>query len=132
MQRNPDWVEAMQQELDRHSALAFSYGGADCLSMCADVILAMTGEDPFKHLRTYRSLNGALRKLKAEGHEAFGDLVASILPEVPPLVARRGDLAFIDDDRFLGVVTGAVVLAKGNDDMVAVPLRSAKRAFRVG
>lgn len=132
MPRLENWVTAMQTALADHQARPFAYDGDDCFNMCADVAKAINGTDPFADLRGYTTLTGAMRILKRQGFEDIGDLIASRLKECAPLCAARGDLAMIDDDIAVGIVTGAMVEGKGPEGPVAVPLSTVKRAFRVG
>ena len=93
----------------------------------------MTGEDYAKGYRGYRTLKAGQAKLEKAG---FGDHIgyaAAMLPEVPVLTARAGDVAVIeaDGDLALGIVQGAYVYVLQIDGLAIVPLASAKRAFTV-
>lgn len=137
LQRVPDWVEALFATIACHEAQAFKRGKSDCWCMSLDVARAMTGTDPFADQRSYTSERGALRMLKRFGVENLGDAVETRLPEIAPMIARRGDLATFDEVMAVGVVMGEMVLSKSPlvadaNGMIAKPLISAKRAFRVG
>jgi adenosyl cobinamide kinase/adenosyl cobinamide phosphate guanylyltransferase len=56
-------------------------------------------------------------------------LVASLLPEIAPAFAQRGDVAAVGDA--LGVVDGEMIFVLREDGLGLVPLTAATRAFRI-
>jgi hypothetical protein len=137
LHRVPDWVDALFATIACHEAQAFQRGKSDCWCMALDVARAITGIDPFADQRSYTTERGALRMIKRFGVKNLGDGLATRLPEVPVMIARRGDIAVFDEVMAVGVVTGDMVLTKSpliatSNGMVGRPLISAHRAFRVG
>lgn len=106
----------------------FRYGSHDCAMFAARWVLAQTGRDLMLGIR-YRSLREGLELLRAAGFESHIEAAASQLEEVPPLMARRGDIAAVE--RCLGIITGERVALLERDGMATVPLTSATRAFRI-
>lgn len=137
LQRVPDWVNALFAAVANHEAQAFERGVSDCWCMALDVAKAITGSDPFADKRRYTTERGALRMIKAYGVSNLSDGLATRLPETPVMTARRGDIAAFDEVMAVGVVMGDMVLTKSplvnaENGMLARPLISAHRAFRIG
>lgn len=106
----------------------FRYGRHDCALFAARWVEEQTGRDLTLGIR-HQSLREGLELLRAAGFESHIAVAASQLEEVPPLMARRGDIAAVD--RCLGIVTGERVALLERKGMATVPLTSATRAFRV-
>ena len=137
LERRPDWVDRLFEVIALHEARPFQRGVSDCWSMSMDAAKAITGTDPFRDKRRYMTERGALRMIRAYGVGNLGDGLATRLPETPVMTARRGDLATFDDKLAVGVVMGDMVLTKspvvkGQNGIMALPLISAARAFRIG
>lgn len=123
------------EEYQRQRSTLFAWGGADCLSFAADCAKLITGNDPAVDLRgKYDSEIGAKRIMVDRGWQTLGDVAASMFPEIPVATARSGDWAFVVNDdgtETLGVVDGALVLARTQAGAGFQPLTKASRAFRV-
>jgi len=123
------------EEYQRQRATPFAWGGADCLGFAADCAKLLTGNDPAAELRgKYDSEIAAKRIMVERGWQTLGDVAASMFPEIPVAVARSGDWAFVvndDGSETLGVVGGALILARTKEGAGFQPLTQASRAFCV-
>jgi hypothetical protein len=118
---------------------SFQWGVHDCCTFACDVIHDAGGVDyaaPFRG--RYRSAAGAarvLRRFAGGGLEAAAEKIAQDngLEEVPPLMAQRGDFILLDaaEGPALGVCLGATFIAAGPAGAVTLPLKRARRAWRV-
>lgn len=135
MKRYSFWRTALADYLRRVSSRPFVPGEHDCALFAAGGVEAMTGEDFGAGYRgRYKTLAGGYRLLKKQGFDNHADLAASIFEEIHPSRAMVGDIAAIDGEGgiSLGVVQGEAILALTPDGRIAaVPLLSARRAFRV-
>lgn len=136
MQRKPDWHMALCQYLAEAGRAPFAHGTHDCALFAAGAVAAMTGEDPAARWRgKYKSLKGGLGAMRRAGVADHVAMAARVLAEIPPAMARPGDIAVIPDGDLpaLGVVQGEwiYVLAPGGG-LALVELTRAARAFRVG
>ena len=126
----------MRQTVDYHQRNGFFFGTFDCGILFGDVDKAMTGEDPLKGIRGYKTPAGALKKLKAKGYNSVLELVEDKYKEISPGIAGRGDFVYcqLDDDplRSPAVVMGAVVVSRDENSWQQVPRIDIKRAFKVG
>lgn len=136
--RLPDWRARFAAEMDRQRRDPFAWGAQDCaLGLAAGAVQAITGQDVAAPWRgRYISPAGARRALHKAGFTALSDLVASLLPEIPPAFADVGDIGVIEADgplkQALCVVdaSGLIVLTeaghgrRSREDMI--------RAFKVG
>lgn len=136
--RLSDWRIRLETYLHEVWREPFVYGSHDCGLFAAGAVKAMTGEDFGEGYRGgYKTLTGALRKLKMAGFANHADLAASLFDEVHPSAAQVGDLAAIkvsDAGHYaLGVVQGARIYVLRHDQLGlgTVDLLDADRAFRV-
>ena len=103
LKRLPRWRAAFEAEADRLRFQPFVWGQNDCaLGLAGNLVQTLTGVDMVAPWRgQYDSPGAALRLLRAEGAASLGDMVARMLPEIPPARARIGDLgAIATDDQF--------------------------------
>lgn len=131
--RHPDWQTRLIAYLSSVAARPFEPGHHDCMLFVAGCIEAMTGTDLAKGFRGYRSLAEGQRLLVRRGYRDHVDLVASLLEECPVPLARRGDVAVLEEGpaRSVGLVQGARVYVLGERGIGTCDLLSASRAFRV-
>jgi len=108
----------------------FRAGRHDCALFAAGWVQAVTGVDHAEGWRGYTSLRAGKAMLAEAGHKDHVGLVATILEEIPPAMARTGDIAVIDDNA-LGVVSAERVFVLRHDGVGHVSRMQAKRAFRV-
>lgn len=130
-----DWRPRLTEYVIAARARAFRPGAFDCALFAAGAIEAMTGIDPAASWRGgYRTLEDGEALLRSQGYTDHVDAVAALLEEVPPALARAGDMAVVETDEgaALGVVQGAgiyVVTPAGG--LGVVDRLRAVRAFRV-
>jgi hypothetical protein len=134
-----DWPERLIATHDLHRAHDFDWCDFDCASLFAASVEAVTGVDPLAHLRPrwkWRSRGGALRAIR---HAGFSDMVGiteALFPEIPPMLARRGDLVFGEVASPVAspaICMGAEMHTRDLDKgWVVMPMAHAKRAFKVG
>ena len=133
MNRVEDWPERLLALIDERRTATFKWGAQDCCAFPADAVLAMTGVDPMAALRgRYNSARSAAVLMeKVGGIAAFLD---ALLPQVPPLLARRGDVVMFDadDGPVLGIACGVTAAAAGPNGVTWIPLAQWRLAWRVG
>lgn len=130
--RHRNWQERLAALVSARLAEPFAWGRNDCCLFAADAVLALTGTDPAMGLRgSYADERGALRLVQQLG--GLAALAARHLQlEVPPALARVGDVVLGKVDReCLGVCTGATWHAPSAAGLVARPMTEALRAWRV-
>jgi len=138
MKRLPGWRARMYAFVAEVGASPFAWGQLDCGPAWAGRhVELMTGVDIAAPFRGYTDYAGAVVTFQRAGFATLGDLVSSLLPELPaPSMARTGDLAAIEArepfGHALGIVNGARILVLGRDGYGSVDLLKACRAWRVG
>ncbi|MBI1246168.1 MAG: hypothetical protein GC202_14295 [Alphaproteobacteria bacterium] len=116
----------------------FAWGSSDCLSLAADMVEALTGVDPMKGLRRYRSAAGAARVLSGLGFSDLEAAIAAVLPAQSLTLARRGDIGVLAQDGGNGrlistvLVAGEMAFGRTPAGRIAVPVLNLKSAYRVG
>lgn len=136
--RLPDWRARLAAEMDRQRRDPFAWGRHDCaLGLAAGAVTALTGADLAAPWRgRYRSPSSARRALHKAGFNTLADLVASLLPEIPPAFADVGDIGVIAADGPLGQAlcvvdaSGLIVLTEAGHGRC--PRHDMIRAFKVG
>lgn len=133
MTRHPDWQKRLTDYLRAIHQHPFEYGRFDCALFVAGAVKAMTGVDPMRGMRGYRSRSAGMRAARAKGHADHIDMTATLFPEVLPSLAGPGDIAVIDGTTgpALGIVQGAHIYVAGDAGLGLVPFTAARRAFRV-
>lgn len=131
--RLPDWQQRLTDYLRAHHARPFAWGRWDCAIFTAGAVRAMTGRDPMRGLRGYRTLAEGLRKARARGLEDHVAAVAATFPEIHPAFAGPGDIAVVPGapGLALGLVQGPQVYVLGDRGLGLMSLTEAQRAFRV-
>jgi|GEM_PF-1689221 len=137
--RKPGWERSFVAIMARHVATPFAWTPeAHCLAAPAELCLAMTGVDPMKGFRRHRSEAGALLAMRRAGFETVEDALAAVFPEIPKLLARRGDCGVLAQDvegrpwLTSFVVMGAMAVGKSARGPIYVPTATLKRAFAIG
>ncbi len=139
MGRPHDWPSRLLEVVRARRETPFAWGRHDCALFACDAGAAVCGIDFASGLRgRYRSQRGAMRALRrfaGGGLEQAAEKIASEhgCPEVPPRMARRGDIVLMDSDQgpVLGVCVGrAVAKAGAVRGLEYVPLALARRAWR--
>lgn len=135
MNRKTDWRKELVAYLSSVNRADFKAGQHDCALFAAGAVKVMTGEDLAKGWRgKYRSLKRGRELLKQNGFADHIELAASLLEEVPPIMAQVGDIAVVEEngERALGVVQGAWIwVVRVESGLGRLTLTDAKRAFRV-
>jgi len=127
-----NWDCRLWPYIDAARGLSFKWGAVDCATWVADWRALITGLDAAQDWRgQYDTERGALRQIRRAGFVTMADWVDSILGArlSSPLLARRGDIAMVQDA--LGIVTGAQVAALSPDGVLFFPLTDAQAAWRV-
>lgn len=130
--RYPDWRARLTLHLARVHALPFRPGRHDCALFAADCVRAMTGFDPARGLRGYRTLAEGHRRAQAKGFADHVAVFAALLDECQPMMARAGDVAVVEGDfgPSVGIVQGAQIYVVGRQGLGLVALTAARRAMR--
>jgi hypothetical protein len=139
LQRVPDWRFRLGQIIESARELSFQWGTFDCALHVANCVRAMTGTDPAATYRgTYSDEDGAARIYGA----SLGDFIARTAQalgcaEIPPTLARRGDVVYVDNETpqgAIGVVSLDARFASCASDkgIVLIHLYRWRRAWRVG
>lgn len=139
MNRTRDWPERMHEAIEAARERPFRWGEHDCALFACGVVLAMTGTD----------LAGEFRGLYGSGEEAerivsdsgglkalCGSVAARFgLAEIPRAYARRGDVVLVPagpgGSLALAICDGRFALSTQESGLVAVPMASAVKAWRV-
>lgn len=133
--RLPDWDQRLAAWINAEAVHPFNEADAHCGWFAADAVIAITGIDLVSEWRgKHKTIAGAARALKKAGFEDHIALAASLLPEIAPAFAYRGDLMVIEQDGAfaLGVLMGEYAWARGRDGVCLVDRMQAHRAFKVG
>lgn len=138
--RLPDWPERLAAALDEARSRPFAWGAHDCGLFACDLIRAMTGADPACDLRgSYASRSGACRALRRLAGGGLEPAVAAlaerfVAPEIPPVLAQRGDACLLDLEHGLtfAICCGTHAAAAGPEGLAMVPMARARRAWRIG
>ena len=111
--RFPDWQTRLRDAIMARRTEKFAWGKFDCCLAACDLVEEMTGVDPAKKLRGYRTAAGAFKKLAQLAPEVsedkrLGVVAAQIAvelgaPEIPPAYAQRGDMVLIRAETSVGM-----------------------------
>lgn len=137
--RKPGWETAFIDIMARHDALPFGYGRSDCLTVPADLCKGMTGVDPMRGSRRYKTETGAAKQLFKLGLTDVESALKSVFPIVAKSNARRGDCGVLEQvvDGRPQLVTMIVIQChmakgKGQDGAIFVPVDQLKSTFAIG
>jgi hypothetical protein len=127
------WETALVRVIEAHSTQPFSWGGSSCFAMADDAIEAVRGESSLRQFCTFKTEAGAAKRLKRTGFADIGDLFASLLPEIPPSLAQRGDIGVILREGVLsaGIFTSFGFASKAEHGVIYEPITAVSRAFKV-
>lgn len=133
MIRFPDWEARLAAYLEPLRAREFRWGSLDCATFCAGAVKAMTGHDPMRGLRGYRSEAGALQVLEERAQGTLIRTVNAMFERVPVGMAHRGDLIMAGGA--LGIAMGEVALQVGREGeregLIRRPRVEWKKAWRI-
>jgi hypothetical protein len=129
------WERALINYIRENAAVPFRPGKMDCGLFFGGSVQAMTGEDINKPFRgKYRTIDGAMKIANKLGFADHVEYVANLYPEIPPLMAQRGDGAVVNDVQgapALGIVQGAQIYVMTLQGLSLAPLTAAVRGFRI-
>lgn len=135
--RKEDWPARLTAFVAGRRRTPFAWGRNDCCLFAADAVAAMTGVDPAKPWRGYKTVRGAMNRVRRAG--GVPGLMAQAAqrhgwPSITATFARRGDivLAATPDGPALAVRFGHGVVLPGSDGLLTLPLDPAASAWRVG
>src|SRR3546814_11847726 len=100
--RREGWESALNALLEEAARQPFQWGVRDCALLACDAVAAITGDDPGKPFRgkykTARGAAGALRRFAGGGLVKTVEKITAArgMPEIPALMAQRGDVVIID------------------------------------
>ena len=124
--RRHDWPFQLLTTTEAMLGTPFEWGVNDCALFAAGAVKAMTGFDPARGFRGYRSEAEGLRKVKAKG---FADHVAVFEARFERATRLcAGDIAVIEtgEIRALGVVQGrGIYVMHPERGLVLLPLSHA-------
>jgi hypothetical protein len=110
--RLEDWESRFGALIEQRMFDVHEFGRNDCALFGADVILALTGEDPGAPFRgAYDDAIGAASALRTLGAGTITRTFDMFLKRVPVALAKRGDLAMHDNN--IGAVIGNEALFIG-------------------
>lgn len=137
--RKPGWERAYVEVMTRHASLPFGWlPDQHCLGAPAELCIGMTGVDPMRGMRGYRTEVGAMKVLLKAGFRTVEDALAATFPAIETAYARRGDCGVleqsIEGQPWLAamVVMGDRAIGKGPRGTVVVPTARLKRCFAIG
>lgn len=135
MTRREDWPLRLHRFIAQRRDWPFEWGRTDCALFASDWIWEATGVDPAEAFRgKYTTAAGAARALKRYGAgDLEGTATMMLGGPIPRLKARRGDIVSVETGGqvALGVCLGGEVACVSPEGMVTIPLRQARRAWRV-
>ena len=138
--RPENWPIRLDEYLTEFAHTPFEWGRNDCVTIPAGWLIALGWPDPIYDLRgTWSSALGAARIFREGG--GFLAMVDTRLRDlgaipIPPLHARRGDLALVREPgvrtrTLIGIVEGGIIFSPGTHGLVRVPLSAATHAWRI-
>lgn len=133
MRRFPDWEARLAAYLEDLRDKPFAWGKLDCAIFAGGAVKAMTGFDPMRGLRGYRSEAEAERVLKERGKGTLVRTVNAMFEREPVGFAHRGDLVLVDGG--LAIAMGDIALQVGQHDeregLIRRPRAEWSKAWRV-
>lgn len=126
-------TQALDALIAARARAPFAWGAFDCVLFAADAVLVQSGRDLAAAYRgTYSTAAGAAALLRRLG--GLRTLAAQAGPEIPPALARRGDVGLLRHAgrELLGVCAGELWLSPAQGTgLAAQPLTAALAAWRV-
>lgn len=134
MPRHPAWPHRLVAAIAAARATPFAWSLNDCPTFAFDTRRALTGEDAAALWRgRYRSYRGGLRLMRRLGWASLAAMGDALLgaPLASPFLAQRGDIVLGPDGRGFGVCLGASAVGMATAGLIALPLTTCTRAWRV-
>lgn len=136
--RFQDWPTRLAEFIETRRFTPFKWGKNDCCLFAADAVLAMTGVDPAKRLRGYRTALGAARKAKRHRTKADPYGVAQWptlcgFEPVPVAFAQRGDMVqmTMPAGPAICICLGEMSAGAGKECLTFLPTLAATHAWKV-
>ncbi|WP_157971182.1 DUF6950 family protein [Pseudogemmobacter bohemicus] len=132
--RLQDWRSKFQKMLAEKENQPFAYGKNDCALFGADVVFALTGNDPaLKYRGKYRSLSGGLKLIKKDGFKNQIDYVVLNFKEIPPAFSGIGDIgiANYNGQDCVVAIAGTFAVAVGEFGLVRIDLETVNKFYKV-
>lgn len=137
--RLPGWEGRLARTLESHLDRPFAWGVSDCLTIAADVCMAMTGVDPFPvELRAhYDDERSALALLARLGFDDVSGPLERAFKRIPKARARRGDCGVLADPAGRGratlIVIGSMAIGRSAaGGLAVVPVLSLDATYAIG
>lgn len=132
--RKTDWESRLGVVVAKHQALPGEWGTSDCYVIPDDAVEALTGERMYPKARNYKTDAGAAKQLRKHGFENVAEAFEAKFPDVPPILAQRGDIGVIErEGQFCGGVFTAIgFMTRAHGYPVEfLPISAVTRAFKV-
>lgn len=132
LHRRSDWLPRLDRLVQERLQMPFAWGGNDCGSFAADVVLTMTDTDLADFRAPRRNGWQTMRQLLRHGGVA-SILARAGLPPVPVHLAQRGDLVMIKQGLWpvLAVCIGEVAMAPAAEGLASASMEEALEAWSV-
>ena len=136
VRRHQHWPTLLAEAIKAKQGKPFAWGSQDCVTMAADLVEVMTGDDLLGDFRGQWMDAASARRMGDVEQLVADTLQARGLQEIGVLFAQRGDLVIADlqHGATAGVVdtTGQRAVFPGEKGLARVPLQGCRRAWRVG
>lgn len=101
----------------------FEWGKNDCCLFAANAVEAMTGVDPAKKYRGYKTKLGAAKKIKDVGIE--GAWTAEFGEPINPKLCKRGDVVLFQNgqEQSVGVCMGTKFAAIAEEGLIMLDMQ---------
>lgn len=121
----------------------FVWGQSDCCLTASDGVLAITGIDPGARFRgAYCDMAGGYRAMRDFSGGGVAETIAALMaenhwPEVPVLMARRGDVGLVPSglpgaqSEAAAICLGAHWATQGENGLINLPIKAGLRAWRI-
>lgn len=139
LERKHDWRERLAAALQNAATARFEWGKHDCALHVCNCVEAMTGVDLAADYRGRYADEFGAAQIYGSSFEEFVSAVANAhgLVEVPPTMAGRGDVVFVEN----GTPHGALAIVsmdgrfaccvESEEGLVMVRMHRWRRAWRV-
>lgn len=130
--RAHDWQTRFSAFLAQRQSMPFAWGGNDCCTCAADLVLALTGVDAAADLRGYSTAKEAYRALqKIGGVEALA--TAALGQPRRAVFAQIGDIVMVKIGKrdALAICNGSTALAPSAAGLVTVGFEHDALCWRV-
>lgn len=133
--RVPGWEKRLAEVIARHEDWPFAWGRADCATVAAECVEAITGRDLLAEFRgRYHSRLSCYARLKARGFRRVRDAARATLaahgcPVIDPRAARVGDVGVTGTDTLCVRAPAGFIARLESGRFVVVPCEI---AFKIG